>query len=323
MPGGMLSEHRGISLSDLLLIIVNNILPILIVAGVGFWVGRRFNIEPKPLGQLIFNIFSPALVFYLLSTTAIESGELGQIVLLTILFQVSMAIIAFMVLRFSDASKVHKASVVVSTFCINAGNYGLSLVSFAFNAEVLARAVIVFIANILLNNTLGVFVASSGQKSLREAFISVFRVPAVYATLAAFIVTGLNITLPLPISRSIKIMADASIPAMLILLGLQLGQSTRIEKPSLVGVSVGLKLLVAPVIAFGLVLLFQLTGPAAAALIIQASMPTAVVTIVLASEFGLDERLTLSTVLASTIASPITLAVIILLLYQSLPGINN
>lgn len=308
-------------MSSLLLIVLDNIIPILTVAGVGFWVGRRFRIEPRPLGQLIFNVFSPALVFHLLSTTPVDGQELGQIVLLTIIFQLLMAALSFGVLHFSSASKIHKASIIVSTFSINAGNYGLSLVSFAFSADVLARAIIIFIANILLNNTLGVFVASSGQRSLKQALLSILHVPAVYASIAAFVVTGLDLALPVPIARSINIMADAAIPAMLILLGLQLGQSTRIERPSLVGLSVALKMFVAPVIALGLVLFFHLSGSAAAALIIQASMPTAVVTIVLASEFGLDERLTLSTVLASTLTSPITLSIIILLLYQSIPGI--
>ena len=46
----------------------------------------------------------------------------------------------------------------------------------------------------------------------------------------------------------------------------------------------------------------------------QMSMPVAVVTIIFATEFGLDVKLSSSTVMASTLFSPITLSILILLL---------
>jgi predicted permease len=309
--------------TELLSIFVDNIAPILLVAGVGYLVGRNLQIEPRSLGRLVFNVFSPALVFYSLLTSQIAGAELGLLILLTVIFELLMALIAYVVMRWQHESTVHRAGVILNASCLNAGNYGLSLVHFAFGPEVFARAVIVYIANVVLNNTLGVFVASSGSKPPRDALKNVLRVPAVYATAAAFLANALHLTLPSALERSVQLLSDAAIPSMLILLGLQLVQSHGIKKPRLVTISVGLRLVLSPFLATGLAFLFHLNNLAAAALIIEASTPVAVITLILASEFGLDEDLTMSSILASTLLSPITLSVLILLLRQSLLSAGN
>ena len=314
IPGG--------GLVQLAVIFINNIAPILLVAGVGFTLGRRFNIEPKGMSQLIFNAFSPALVFSSLYTTQVSGGELGAIILATAVFQLTMGLIAYLATRLSSASKQDRAAVMVSAFCFNAGNYGLSLVKFAFGPEVFARAVIVYIANVMLNYSLGVFVASSGRRSPLHALRSVAKVPALYATAAAFLVTALHIELPLAISRPIELLGNAAIPCMLILLGLELGQSVRVTKPRLVGTGVTLRLLVSPLVALVLVSIFAFQDAATAAFIIQTSMPVAVMTVILATEFNLDHELMVGTILMSTISSPITLSVLILLLRTHMPGLT-
>ncbi len=304
-------------LAELISIFTNNIAPILIVAGVGYWTGRQLNIKGDSLGKLIFNVFSPALVFHLLSTSAIDGQEFSTILIATILFQLIMAIIATAIMRHISSNRIHRASITLSAFCLNAGNYGLSLVLFAFGEEILARAVVVFIANVILNNTLGVYIASSGRRPPLAAVKSILKVPAVYATLLAFIVKSLNITVPLPLSRSVELMGNAAIPAMLILLGLQLRQTTSIAYPKLISLSVVLKLLLAPVIAIGIAILLGLNDFALTAFIVQAATPTAVVTIVLAGEFELDTNLTSAIILVTTLLSPLSLSIIILLLQQT------
>jgi predicted permease len=71
---------------------------------------------------------------------------------------------------------------------------------------------------------------------------------------------------------------------------------------------------VAPAVALGFSRLLGLSGPALQAGIIQASMPTAVVTTVLALEFDVEASFVTSTVVAATLASPFTLTVLIAVL---------
>ncbi len=302
---------------ELIDIFVNNIVPILIVAGAGYAVGRQLKVESRSIGQLIFNVFSPALVFFSLYDSKIGGDEFGLLIAITILFQVVMAALSYVVMRVQRVNDIDRSSVMISTFCLNAGNYGLSLANFAFGGDVLARAVVIYVANTILNYTLGVFVASSGRHSPGRALRNIAYVPAVYATAAALILKGLNVELPLVVFRAAELLKDAAIPSMLVLLGLQMAQTITLQKVSLVGWGVLLKLFISPVIALGLAALFRLNGLEAIAFILQASMPTAVVTLIMAKEYWLDETLVLNLIVVSTLISPFTLSVVILLLRQA------
>lgn len=305
---------------ELVSIFVNNIAPVLIVAGVGYVAGRRLKLGSRSLAKLIFNVFSPALVFYSLYDSKIGGDEFGLLILLIALFQIIMAALAFVVMRIQHADKVEQASVILSAFCLNAGNYGLSVASFAFGEAALARAVVVYVGNTILNYTLGVFVASSGSQPTMGALRNILRVPAFYATLAAFALHGLHVELPLPLLRSVTVLKDAAIPAMLVLLGLQLSHSVQFSRLRLVGSGVFLKLLIAPLVGVALALAFHLNDVAAVAFILMTSMPTAVVTLILAKEYQLDESLMLNLIMASTLLSPFTLSVIILFLNRAYFG---
>jgi predicted permease len=102
-------------------------------------------------------------------------------------------------------------------------------------------------------------------------------------------------------------LSDAAIPAMLLVLGMQLERHTRPEHLSAVATAVTISLCVAPLIAFGLAAVLGLTGAARQAAVIEASMPAAVATTVLALQYDLDPTFSTSVVMFSTLLSPFTL----------------
>lgn len=299
---------------ELLQIFLDNIAPILIIALIGFTIGRQLDVDPKPVSTIIFYVLSPAIVFYSLYDSDVGGGEILTLYAVTTVFQMLMLAVAAVVLRFQSAGAVEQANVMLSVFCLNAGNYGLSLVGFAFDEAVLSRAAVVFVANVTLNYTLGVYVASNGRSSPLVALGNVLKTPAVYALVAAMLLRALELRLPLILERPAQSLADAAIPMMLVLLGLQLSRFGAVARLSLVGTGVGLKLLLAPLLALLLAGVFVLPQAARTAFIIQASMPTAVLTIVLSTEFELDRDLALNLILGSTLLSPFTLSVLILVL---------
>ncbi|MGQ9888823.1 MAG: AEC family transporter [Aggregatilineales bacterium] len=306
---------------ELLQIFANNIAPILLIAGIGYFSGRRLRVDPAPLGRIIFYLLSPALIFRSLSTSEIVFAELVKLILVMALFVTVMAAVGLLAAGWRTDNRVSRASVVLAAICPNNGNYGLPVISFAFGPSVLARAVVIFVATTLFNYTLGVFVASRGQHTLRESLAVVARVPVLYAAVFSLFVNFADIVLPPFIERPVLLLSQATIPLMLILLGLQLAQTPRVTQPELVGIGVGLRLLLSPLVSTALVLLLGLDAPAAIAIIMQASMPVAVVTIILATEFELNRQLSLSMILASTLISPITLSLLILVLSRLEPSL--
>jgi malate permease and related proteins len=308
-------------LIELLQIFADNIMPILVIAGVGFFIGRHLQVDPKPLGRMIFVVLSPVLIFQSISTSEISGTELIGLILIMVLFVLIMAVIAYFVLHWRDDVKPDKAAVMLGAVCANNGNFGLPLISFAFGPTVFARAVVIFIATTILNYTIGVFIASSGRRTVAQAFGDVAHVPAIYAAIAGLIINFGAIELPPLVARPIALLSQATIPMMLILLGLQLAQSAVIVQPGLVSLGVGLRLLISPFVALALVLAFGLDASAGVAVIMQASMPVAVVTIIFASEFELDRQLILSMILVSTLLSPLTLSVLIFVIRRLVPAI--
>jgi len=304
--------ERHTMLIDLLTIFIDNIVPILMCAGIGLWVGRSLQIDPVPIGRLIFYIFSPMLIFYSLYTSEVGGEEFVYLVIATITFQVTMMALAWGVMRVQGVADVPRANVMISAFCLNAGNFGLPLVTFAFGNDVLSRALVVMVANTFTNYTLGVYIASNGRASAREAFINVLKTPGMYALIIAFVLREAQITLPTSIDRTTSLLAQASIPLMLVMLGLQLGQSGKRAPVRLVSSGVMLKLIIAPMLAITLATLFGMNEWARIAFILQTSMPTAVATIIFATQFDLDRDLQLNIILATTLISPFTLAPLIL-----------
>lgn len=302
---------------ELLGIFVNNIAPILVIAGVGYFAGIRLQIDPRPFGRLLFYVLSPALVFNALLHTEITGSELWLLIGVMGLFVLLMALIAYSVMRLRGSERIERAGVMLSAACPNSGNFGLPIISFAFAPEVFARAVIVYIAVTIFNYSLGVYIASNGHGSTRDALWSIARVPAFYSALIGLLFNRIGIMLPDPLDRSLSLLSQATIPIMLIMLGLQLAQSTRLGHRQVVGIGVGLRLLIAPLVATALVIGLNIGYPANIAVIMQASMPVAVLTIIFASEFKLNIEQISGTVVVSTLLSPVTLSVLILVLQQA------
>ena len=67
-------------------------------------------------------------------------------------------------------------------------------------------------------------------------------------------------------------------------------------------------------VAIGLVSILQLSGAARQAAVTEASMPTAVITTALATEYDVEPAFVTSTVVLTTLLSPITLTLLIALL---------
>jgi malate permease and related proteins len=303
-------------LLQLLDIFVNNIAPILLVAGIGFYLARRFEIDARSLGRVTFNVFSPALVFYSLSHNEVRPQELGQILLAVALYTSILALVTFVLVKIQGHSRIEQAGVMLCALTPNNGNYGVPLIALAFGGDVLADAVIVFVIMVMVQYTVGVYIASSGHKSTRDALATVLRVPMFYALLAGLILNLLDITIPAPIDRSLKLMADGSFPLMLIMLGIQLSRA-RLDRLRPVILATMLRMFVAPLIALAVVIALGLPSAMFIAIVVQASMPVAVNTTVLAMEFELSQEQISGSVLLSTLLSPLTLSFIILAFRQT------
>lgn len=298
-------------LLPMLAILLNDILPILLVAGVGFLLARLVEIDVTALARLAFHALAPCLIFMLLVTSTASGTDLALMALFCALIIAAAGAVARLVALPFRLERAALAGFLLAVMFSNGGNFGLALVEFAFGREALTLASMYFVTGAVLAYTVGVFLASSGSGTIAQSLRGIGRVPAVYAVVAAAAVAGLGIEVPLLVMRPVTLLGNASIPVMLLVLGMQLERTGWPTRPGVVAVAVAISLLVKPALALGLAAALDLDGAARQAAIVQSSMPAAVVATVIALEFGAAADLVTSIVFYSTLLSPLTLMVLV------------
>ena len=291
----------------LLNIFANNILPILLLSGAGFALGKTLQLDPRPLGRVIFYILSPVLVFNLLTSNNLPLDRIAIMMSFTATGTLTIAGLAFLIGKLFRLERTALIVVVLTSMCVNSGNFGLPLVSFAFGQEALAYASIYYVTSTMLFYTLGVIISSLDHLNLKEALLGLLKVPAIYAIILAMIFIRTGWTIPEPIQRTLSLAAGGAIPGMLILLGLELQRIEWSRNLRALSIPVFIRLVIGPLIGMGMAALFGLQIPAQQAGITEMAGPTAVMTTVLATEYKLDSTLVTAIVFVSTILSPLTL----------------
>jgi predicted permease len=303
--------------SIVLSIFSQDILPIFAVAAAGFLLARRFGANVRTLSTITFNALSPCLVFDQIVASKVGLGQSLRVVLFCVLLTFAMGIVARLAAVPLKLTRTSLISFLLVAMFSNSGNYALPVVLFAFGQESLAFASVYFVTSAVLVYTFGVFVAGSGRAGLGASLAGVLRVPAFYAVLAAVVVLATNAVVPVAIARPVTLLGDAAIPMMLLVLGMQLERATKPTHPAAVVTAVVLSLVVSPVFAFGLSYALGLAGAARQAAIVEASMPAAVITTVLALEYDLDTSFSTGVVMLSTLLSPFTLVFLIAYLQRT------
>ena len=117
--------------------------------------------------------------------------------------------------------------------------------------------------------------------------------------------------MPQSISEPVRILGAAAVPSMLMVLGLQIGEKFSLEQTRALIATCFIRLIISGGIAYALTIPFGFTGLSQQVLIVMASMPTAVVTIILATEFKAKPTFVTNAVVLSTFGSLVTLTVLI------------
>jgi hypothetical protein len=305
------------AVQTLLAIFTADILPIFVIAGCGFLIARHSTLDVRTIARVVFNVLAPCMVFSLIVGSTVPIFEFGRMALFAILVTSTAGVVSFLAAKALGLDRPSLIGFVLVVTFSNNGNYGLPVVLFAFGREALTMAAVYFVTSAIMMYTVGVFLAASGRRSVRQALIGVIRVPTIYGVLMAVVVLALGITIPTGIMRPVSLLSDASLPMMMLVLGMQLERATRPERPAAVATAAALSLFVTPLVAIALAFALRLTGPAFQAGVIEASMPAAVVTTIIALEFEVAPSFVTSVVFVSTLLSPFTLTALIAWLQQS------
>lgn len=273
--------------------------------------GWRTRAQIQPISRLAFYVLIPSLVFNSLSRLEWQGAGAQQMVVFALLSMTVQGVLAWLVARALRLQPPLSNSFLLVAMFTNCGNFGLPLNLFAFGQAGMDRALVFFVVNALLVNSVGVYIASRGRAGVRKALLNVLRTPLLWAGLAGFLVNLCGLALPEPVAKAVELAGQGAVPVMLLILGMQLARISLNESRRAIAVATTLKLAVAPLLAIGLAAILGMQGLARQVGIMEASMPTAVTATILATEFDTAPRFAAGVVFVSTLLSLVSLTLLL------------
>lgn len=297
--------------------LVEVIVPLSIPVIAGALLGRFKQLDTKPLLVLYLYFLSPAIILDTLATAEISFNDVYKTLSFSLLNLILLWGLAQVLSRMLKLAPAEAAGLTLISTFTNSVNYGLPLVLLAFGQLGLDKASVYVIAQMVIVNTIGVYFAARSQFSVRSAVRSVFALPAIYAAILALTLRALGLHMPGELATGVSMVAGAYSPVVLAILGAQMvkvraGQTERtVQLAFWTGLTV--RLLLAPLIAALVLLMLNITGTLFSVLLILASMPVAVNSVVLAERFGSSPSLVSRCIVWTTLASFLVLPVLIAL----------
>ena len=278
------------------------VFPIFALVGVGFAYARRIAPDMAVPNRVNLEIFTPALIFSVLSSRDFELAAFGGLALAGALVVLGSGVLAWPVARLAGW---RVKTFVPPMMFSNSGNMGLPLAVLAFGEQALPAAMVLF----LVENTLHFTVGNAILEGRIHPLV-LLRMPMLQATLAGLLVAVIDLSVWAPLALALDMLGEVAIPLMLFALGVRM---TQIDlKDWRIG-SVGA--VVCPVTGVLLAVVFGrllgIEGQAFAQLVAFGALPPAVLNYMLAERFGESPAAVASIVLLGNLASIVTIPAVL------------
>ncbi|MHB0877322.1 MAG: AEC family transporter [Anaerolineae bacterium] len=295
-------------------VLVTNIAPTFLIVAVGFALDRALQPHVQSISRMALYALTPAFIFSSLVQSELQNAQITGMVAYATAVILTMTAVSLLTARLLRLDTATGSAFVLATALTNAGNFGLSLVLFAYGESALQLAVVYFVTSSVLSNTVGAFIAARCRGNWRQSLLGVLRLPSVYAAIAAVVLRLAAVTPPDLLMRPVDTLGQAAVPVMLVLLGMQLSRGRLQNDKGLVAFASTYKLVVMALLAVAMASIFHLDGPARRVGIVESATPAAVTGVLLATEFGARPDIVASTVFVSTLGAALSLTIIMGLL---------
>jgi len=280
--------------------------PVFFVVGIGYYLGKNNpKIDTSFITNFAANIGTPGMIIYALTSTGISfdifKNYFGYYLIAIIAFTI-IGIIFLFFIKTKDIIRELPPFIMPNT-----GNMGLPICLFAYGSQGLGVAAAISTLIILCHFTLGIFLAD------RKFNINVIlKNPPFYAIIISVFFLYFKINVPIFVENTTFLLTYATIFLILMSLGIAL---TRLKVFSFkkAFISSICRVILGPIVGLLLIKYFNLEGFAAGALLIQCSMPSAVLTYLVGSIYSPKKIVDsiASMIVVSTVMSFITIPIIV------------
>ena len=280
---------------NLVLTVLEIVAPVFLLGAVGFlWIRFGFEYRMQFVTRLSMTLGVPCLIFTALMQTEIDPLALTTLSAATLAAYGGVAVACTLLVW---AARLEVRTYLAPIIFGNTGNIGLPLALFAFGAEGLGYAVVVFAIMAVLSFTIGLWLVSGGGNPLK-----VVQEPMVAATLLGALFLWQGWQTPVFLTNALELIGQIAIPLMLITLGVAVARLSpgRLGRAAVLSVA---KAVICIAAAWGAGLWFDLDPVPFAVLVLQVATPVAVTSYLLAEKYGADADAVAGLVVVSTVLS--------------------
>jgi malate permease and related proteins len=294
------------------------ILSIVLMIGVGYVLKRIDFLSEKDIGSLnniVVYVLMPCMIFYALYSADMSLlPVLGILPFVIFIASIGSGVISYIVLKRLHYDDKKLWSVLVTVMIANTAFMGYPVNLGVFGNSGFLRAIFCDLATTCMFLILSFVLMLKFGGTVKTALKKILLFPPLWAVVLGISFNLLNIPIGPVLDKTIGYLGDGAIPLIMISLGLSINLDGLTRSKSMVIFTSIIKLAVFPLIAFVVVSLLGLVDLQHDIGIIEAAMPSGMLSLVLAITYKLDYELTSDCILINTVISLITLPIIMSIL---------
>ena len=288
---------------DIYLKLFEVLFPVFFIVGIGYFLGKKNpNFDTSFITTYAGNFGTPAIVIFALTAGGVTFEVFKEFFFYALILLSAFGIIGLIFLIVMKKDYIRE----LPTFILpNTGNMGIPICLFAYGEMGMGIAAAISSLVVLLHFTLNIFLAKRAFD-----FQTIFKSPAFYAIIITVLFLYFEQPVPQFVMNTVMLLAYGMIVMILMSLGVALTQMKVFSFKDAVITSTG-RVILGPIIGFILIKIFGLSGVSAGVILIQSSMPSAILCYLVASMYSpkiIVDNIS-STIVVSTIMSLVTIPI--------------
>lgn len=294
------------------------ILSIILMIAIGY-VLKRIDFlsddDVPTLNNIVIYILLPCMIFSALYSADLSLlPKLGTLPFIILASSFITGIISYLILKRLKLPDIQLWSVLVTVMIANTAFMGYPINLGIYGHEGFLRAIFCDIATLITFLLLSFVLVLKFGGSVRTAVKKIVFFPSLWAIVLGIILNLLNIPIGPVLDNTISYLGNGAIPLIMLSLGISIDLAGIKRSKAMIIFTSIMKLAFFPLIAFLIVSFLGFSGLDFKVSIIEAAMPSGMMSLILAISYRLDYELTSDCILINTVISLVTLPLIIMLI---------
>lgn len=298
--------------------ILTTILSIIIMIGLGYFLKRIDFLSEKdidPFNKIVMYILMPCMIFHAIFTADISLiPKLGILPFIILASSFATGIISYFILKQLKLDDKKLWSVLVTVMIANTAFMGYPVTLGIYGQAGFLRAIFCDMATLCIFLLLSFVLILKFGGTIKTAFKKIALFPPVWAVVLGLCFNWLNIPIGSVLDNTVNYLGQGAIPLIMVTLGLSIDFSALARSKSMIVFTSIMKLAFFPIVAFLIVNYLGLVDLQYQVAIVEAAMPSGMLSLLLSITYKLDYELTSDCILINTVISLITLPAIIMLI---------